>query len=176
VEGDVYTSSEIDLVSEEGAAHHHAEPNNVEQVFVLVAIGGSKYALKGSHGRYLGVDKHGLLEAKATAVNPYQTFTFVKQDAGWAIQTSWGKFISIQSKKDGEYLVQPDSEQIGFCETFVVRIQTRYSDSIRNPASTEDSKHISTKHLEEKVGRELSKTEVRKLKNAFKGKFQFSIM
>lgn len=168
--GGVYTTSGIDLVAEEGVAHYRAEPNNVEQVFVLVAVGGSKYALKSSHGRYLGVDRYGLLEAKATAINPQQTFTLLKQDAGWAIQTTWGNFISIQSKKDDEYIVHADSSQIGFCETFVVRIQVRYSNSIRNHVSTDENRHISTQHLKEKAGRELSKWEIRKLKNAFKGK------
>lgn len=170
-EGKVYASSELDLVSEDGAAHHRAEPSNVQQVFVSVAIGGSKYALKASHGRYLGVDKHGILDAKAAAINQNQMFTLIKQDAGWAFQTSWGKFLSIESNADDDHhTVNGGAEKIGYCQTFVVRIQARYSDSARNPSLTSDSKHISTKHLEEKMGRELSKTEVRKLKNAFKGK------
>lgn len=173
--GQVYTSSELETVSSESDQKHLTlvEPSSVQQVFVLVPMQASDntYALKSAHGKYLSVDEDEVVQAKSTAIGPSEIFTLIKsqESNGWLIQTSWNKYLSIKKVKDG-YAVRGNSSDFGFCETFTLRVQTRYTDKVRNSkkSETDNNDKISTKDLEGRAKRKLDKDEVKILKRAFK--------
>lgn len=166
--GKVYTSSELDVVKAEDVDKpiHATEPNSVQQVFVLSPVPGSQstFALKTASGTYLSCDKFGLVDAKARAVGPAETFVLSKTEGGWYLQTKFDRYLSVKRTKDeDDYQVRGDSDQVTLCETFVLRIQAKYQHKERQE---HHSTKISSKRLKGMAGTDLSDADISHLKRA----------
>lgn len=177
LQGKLYTTFELDLT---GTDAHSAEPQNVQQVFVLVPLstlsGNStpeskfKYAFKSSEGKYLTVDSSGTISCRASAMGQAQTFTLEKQkdSSTWKVRTHMDTsvVISKSSKSQSGYEVGTGASADGIAE-FVVRVQPRHRIEEKKPvAEGEKYEKISTKVLDEMAGRRLTNDEVKMLKRA----------
>lgn len=146
-----------------------AEPHDVRQVFVAASIlsraAGVVSLKNGATGKYLSTDRFGDLRCEKDAISPSEEWTFIKRPDGWAIQSSYETFISISPTA-----VRADLQEIGFCETFRVRIQARNKRrKARNGvAGGKSLTLLSKKELEEKCGRKLNMEEVDLLRLAQK--------
>ncbi|GAQ33496.1 hypothetical protein AtubIFM55763_007947 [Aspergillus tubingensis] len=60
-----------------------AEPHDVRQVWIASKIAGIEgWSLKGSNGRYLTSDKHGIMSANASAISQHEIYTINESGVG----------------------------------------------------------------------------------------------
>lgn len=166
---------------------HTSEPSDVQQVWVVHKIHDSvKFSIKSHHGKYLGVDKFGVLTATREAISPEEEWSPVKADmgAGWAWQGCRDAFIGVD-EVGTKMEVRGDRETIGFKETWVVRGQNRFKKRARKTTGDEKKPRISTKELKElyelsseveppianicRAGVDLTEEQVKRLKKAKRG-------
>lgn len=159
-EGTVYTSSELDQVNDSKNVVDRIEPNSVQQVFVLSPLEVSnerRYAFKSATKTYLSV-KDSKFSAKASAIGAKETFEVEQYDGnGWTIKIH-DEYLHITS--DGSVKLSADKQKLAF------RVQTKYAAKLKTELEVKE--RISTRELEDRVGRRLSDNEVRTLKKAFK--------
>ncbi|CDO56245.1 conserved hypothetical protein [Geotrichum candidum] len=190
-EGTVFTSTNLEFESSpntDGSTLliHSSAPTSVQQVFVIApasfdapthdsSAGAAstttkKVAFKTSNGTYLTADKLGTLSAKATAVGPQQTFTITVLDNGyWSVETVWDKYLTVE-KDDGSlsgFTARADGDSVGFQQSFVIRMQTKYIKTLRSANHTSD-RYISSAELEAKAGGPLTRDQIKALKRAYK--------
>ncbi|CCG83672.1 protein of unknown function [Taphrina deformans PYCC 5710] len=146
-----------------------AEPHDVRQVFVASAIlsrpAGVVSLKNGATAKYLSTDRFGDIRCEKDAISPSEEWTFVKRPDGWSIQSSYETFVSIS-----QTAVRADVQEIGFCETFRIRMQAQ-NKSRKAKVGVAGGKALtllSRKELEEKCGRKLSIEEVDTLRHAQK--------
>lgn len=165
--GKVFTSPVENFVDNDPST---AEPHDVRQVWVANRVAGTEtFSLKGHHGRYLGVDKYGILSASATAISPTESLLFIpapNNPSTFGLQTLRDTFLAIDESSSKGPEVRGDAESINFNSTFRIRMQARFKPKLR--ASKEEKAHskISRKELEVIIGRKLNDDEVKKLKKS----------
>ncbi|KAF2139834.1 uncharacterized protein K452DRAFT_231200 [Aplosporella prunicola CBS 121167] len=147
-----------------------AEPHDVRQVWVANRVAGTEgFSFKGHHGKYLGCDKFGILQATREAISPEESFTCIPvadSPGTFAIQTQRDKFVTVDESKSGAPAVRGDAENIDFCSTLRIRMQARFKPRLKASKEQKALEKISRKELEEMVGRRLEDDEVKKLKKA----------
>jgi protein FRG1 len=165
-----------------------AEPTDVQQVWVCTKIYGSiedKFSLRSHQGKYLSVDKHGLLSATREAISPEEEFLLVRCEPSggrWALQTVREKFIAVEERKSGTAAVRGDSETVGFGETWLVRVQKRNKIQGGGARRGGDDRgrvkdRITKKELEEMAGVKLDDGQIKMLKKARKeGRFHEALL
>lgn len=172
------------------------EPNDVRQVFVIATIPTGKatasekrYSLKsGGCARYLGADRIGSLSCDSDAISDSHYWTLVQRPDGWALRSPYDLYLSIQPKQirnepsessvdqnntkgtgKGGYDIRCDSEDVGFCEAFLLRTQPQHriaqTSATRHSANTTFTTRL---ELEKRVGRKLEDEELQSLRKAEK--------
>lgn len=157
---------------------HTAEPTEVRQVWVVSKIHGTdKYSLKSHHNKYLSCDKIGVLSATREAIAHEEGFIPVKTDAGWALQTAREKYVGVDDPKSGGSIeIRGDAEDIGFCQTWIVRGQAKNRKKGKREGDKVKDK-ITRKELEEQAGIKLDDEQVKKLKRARReGRFNEALL
>lgn len=147
----------------------------MQQVWVCARVYGSttKFTLKSHLGRYLSVDKHGVLSATREAISPEEEFVPVRTElrgGRWAWQTVRERFIGVEMGAKGT-AVRGDREEVGFCETWMVRLQKRNKVRVKagGGGGTSEGKmkdRVSRRELEELVGVKLDDEQVKMLRKA----------
>lgn len=124
-------------------------------------------------GRYLGVDRHGVLSAQNEAVSPLETFLAIptaETPGTFQIQTLRETFLTIKqttsSKANALPEIRGDADSITFNTTFRIRMQARFKPKLKANKEEKLREKISRKELEEAVGRKLEDEEVKRLKKA----------
>jgi protein FRG1 len=148
-----------------------AEPHDVRQVWVANRIVGTEsFSFKGHHGRYLGCDKFGILNANREAISPEEQFTIIPvadNPGTFALQTQRDTFVVAEEKKGGAVVdVRGDGESIDFKSTLRIRMQARFKPKLKVAKEEKAKGKISRKELETMAGRKLEDDEVKKLKRA----------
>ncbi|KAH7138651.1 FRG1-like family protein [Dendryphion nanum] len=165
--GKVFTSAVENFVDNDPAT---AEPHDVRQVWIANRVAGTEtFSLKGHHGRYLGVDKYGILSATTTAISPTESLLFVpapNNPSTFGIQTLRDTFLAIDESSSKGPEVRGDADSITFTSTFRIRMQARFKPKLRASKEEKAQSKISRKELEDLIGRKLEDDEVRKLKKA----------
>ncbi|KAF2017797.1 actin-crosslinking protein [Aaosphaeria arxii CBS 175.79] len=165
--GKVFTSEVENFVDGDPAT---AEPHDVRQVWVANKVAGTdNYSLKGHHGRYLSIDKYGILTATATAISPTESILFIPppdNPSTFALQTLRETYLSIDESSTKGPEVRGDADSITFNSTFRIRMQARFKPKLRATKEEKAQAKISRKELEEIIGRRLEDDEVKKLKRA----------
>jgi len=102
----------------------------VRQVWVSTRIAdSSRFAFKGHHGRYLSIDKFGILSAITEAISPEEEITPVYQSDTtrlWGLQTVRDKFVSAEEIPGKDVVIRGDAETIGFGQNWGIRMQRRF--------------------------------------------------
>jgi protein FRG1 len=147
-----------------------AEPHDVRQVWIANRVAGSeKFSFKGHHGKYLGCDRAGVLNATKEAVGPEEGFTCITitDSAGmFAIQNERETFIGIDPHVTGDRTVRGDKDSIEFSTSLRIRMQARFKPKLRVAKEEKAREKISRKELEKLVGRRLEEDDVKMLKRA----------
>ncbi|MCJ1309771.1 hypothetical protein MMC25_003432 [Agyrium rufum] len=164
--GKIFISQLENMVEEDPAT---SEPHDVRQVWVASRVAGTEYhSLKGHHGRYLGVDKFGILSAIREAISAEeQLLCVVSPDTPgtFSIQTQRDLFLVMnETTKTTE--IRGDAESINFNTTFRIRMQARFKPRLKANKESKAREKISRKELEDVVGRRLNDDEVKRLKKA----------
>ena len=133
----------------------------------------TKYSLRSHAGKYLGVSTHGVLSATRDAISAEEEFVPVRSELGggrWALQTCRDTFVGVD-EKDGKVSIRGDREEVGFKETWTVRLQKRNKVLVKAGGGREGDKgrikdRISRRELEEQAGVTLSDEQVKMLRRA----------
>ncbi|KAF2435922.1 FRG1-like family protein [Tothia fuscella] len=166
--GKVFSVSVENIVDANPAT---AEPHDVRQVWIANKIVGTElFSFKGHHGKYLGVDKFGVLSASREAISPEEQFTCIPMSNNpgtFGIQTQRDKFIVIDPEATAtDKTVRGDSEDLNYNSTLRIRMQARFKPKLKVAKETAAREKISRKELEALVGRRLDDDDVKILKRA----------
>ncbi|KAL7748083.1 hypothetical protein RI367_006629 [Sorochytrium milnesiophthora] len=108
------------------------QPTQVNQVFIAQKLVGSSsgsdaWGLKSSEGKFLGCDKFGVVTCGREAVGPTEEWIPTVLDDGVALQSIYGKYLKVDqpTEKQTAHQLRCDSDEIGFCETFLVKCQAQ---------------------------------------------------
>jgi protein FRG1 len=110
------------------------EPNDVHQVFVFQPLpgfetGNSKWFIKSAEGKYLSADKYGSVACNKSAVGETEQWELIiiPESRKVALKSIWGFFLKVnqpqQCNPNGTWILRCDSDSIGFCESFVCKVQ-----------------------------------------------------
>ncbi|KAF2770193.1 actin-crosslinking protein [Teratosphaeria nubilosa] len=149
-----------------------AEPHDVRQVWIATRVVGSdtEFVFKGHHGRYLGCDTFGVLEAGREAMGPEETFRLQPAEGvsgQFEVKTKHGKFLSVDLGREKEKVeVRGDAEVGGEGTRVRLRMQARFKPKHKVEKAEKVRAKISRKELESEVGRKLEDEEVKRLKRA----------
>ncbi|OJK02721.1 hypothetical protein ASPACDRAFT_24394 [Aspergillus aculeatus ATCC 16872] len=175
--GNVFASELENLIDGDPST---AEPHDVRQVWVATKVAGVEgWSFKGSHGRYLSSDKHGILSATSSAVSHYETFNVhsAAVPRTFSIQTGTSEseestFISVaevasKTTASGVKLeVRGDTGTLSADTNVRIRMQARFKPKIKASKEVKAREKVSRKELEGIVGRRLEEDEVRRLRKA----------
>jgi protein FRG1 len=148
-----------------------AEPHDVRQVWIANRIAGTElFSFKGHQGRYLGVDKFGVLSAMREAISPEEQFTCIPvadSPGTFGVQTQRELFLTVDEKAVAtDKVVRGDGDAINYNSSLRIRMQARFKPKLKVAKETAAREKISRKELEALVGRKLEDDDVRMLKRA----------
>eukprot|EP00842_Homolaphlyctis_polyrhiza_P003121 jgi/Hompol1/380/HPOL_000238-RA len=96
------------------------EPLSAAQVFVAKRLpGSSKLTFKSAFDKYVGCNKLGAVTCDMEAAGPAEEWDLIVRDDGFALQSMFGGFLSVQP--DGS--LRADVDTIGFKETLRFKCQ-----------------------------------------------------
>ncbi|KAJ1985191.1 hypothetical protein H4R34_000150 [Dimargaris verticillata] len=89
-----------------------------------------KYTFKAFDGKYLSCDAAGTVTVDQLAVGPREMWTPVIRETGISLQSVYDTFLTVGFDPQHESSPTPwpvdcKTDQIGFCQTFVMKCQTR---------------------------------------------------
>ncbi|KAI5781837.1 FRG1-like family-domain-containing protein [Geopyxis carbonaria] len=164
------------LTTCEGEDLSTAAPTDVQQVWVVAPVYGTttgKVSFRAHTGRYLSCDKHGLLTATREAIGPEEEFALVRSTLGgarWAVQTCRDLFVAVDEvAAGGAVAVRGDAAEVGFAQTWTVRLQKRNKKRGKGGKGGEKGvmkDRATRKELEELAGVSLTDEQVKMLRRA----------
>ncbi|XP_014203924.1 protein FRG1 homolog [Copidosoma floridanum] len=83
-----------------GAPHDEGEGPHPEEILTAFPINETKIALKSGYGKYIGVDKKGVVVGRSDAVGPMEQWEPVFQDGKSAILGNTSCFVSVTDDDD----------------------------------------------------------------------------
>lgn len=83
-----------------GSPHNEGEGPSPEEILTAIPINETKVALKSGYGKYLGVDKKGVVAGRSDAVGALEQWEPIFQDEKQAILSSTNCFISFTEEDD----------------------------------------------------------------------------
>jgi protein FRG1 len=144
-------------------------------VWVCARVYGNteKFTLRSYTGKYLSCTKEGELSATRDAIGPEEEFVPVRSELGggrWAWQTCRDKFLGVDEKASG-VVVRGDRDDVGFRETWTVRLQRRNKVRVKAGGGEEKGRtkdRVGRKELEDMAGFPLDDEQVKLLRKARK--------
>jgi protein FRG1 len=105
-------------------------PTEVSQVWVTTRVAGSptvNLRTGTGEGKFLSCDAHGLVSADREARGPQEEWTpVILPDGMAAFMNVYEKYLSVDEVAGGTLQLRGDSEEVGFGERFLVKIQSKY--------------------------------------------------
>jgi len=86
-----------------GPPHNEGDPPSPEEIFTAFPIGETKITLKSGYGKYLGVDRNGVVVGRSDAVSALEQWEPVFEEKKLALLAANSKFISVSHEDDGLY-------------------------------------------------------------------------
>ncbi|OXU21068.1 hypothetical protein TSAR_011378 [Trichomalopsis sarcophagae] len=83
-----------------GAPHDEGEGPHPEEILTAFPVNETKIALKSGYGKYIGVDKKGMVVGRSDAVGAMEQWEPIFQDGKLAILGNTGCFISVAEDDD----------------------------------------------------------------------------
>ncbi|XP_012280677.1 protein FRG1 homolog isoform X2 [Orussus abietinus] len=104
-----------------GAPHDEGEGPSPEEILTAFPISETKVALKSGYGKYLGVNKNGVVIGRSDAVGAMEQWEPIFQDGKLAILSNTGCFVSVTEEDD----IVCQSTTAGPSEFLVLRSMTQ---------------------------------------------------
>lgn len=89
-----------------GAPHNEGDGPLPEEIFTAFPINDSKVAFKSGYGKYLKVEKDGVVTGRSDAVSAVEQFEPVFQDGKLALQAANNCFLAIDPEDDAVVALQ----------------------------------------------------------------------
>jgi len=86
-----------------GPPHDEGDPPSPEEIFTAFPVGDTKLTLKSGYGKYLGVDRNGIVVGRSDAVSALEQWEPVFEEGKLALLAANSKFVSISPEDDGFY-------------------------------------------------------------------------
>lgn len=86
-----------------GPPHDEGDPPSPEEIFTAFPVGETKITLKSGYGKYLGIDRNGIVVGRSDAVSALEQWEPVFQDGKLALQAANSKFVSVSPEDDSFY-------------------------------------------------------------------------
>ncbi|KAJ1961823.1 hypothetical protein H4R35_007409 [Dimargaris xerosporica] len=118
-----------------------AQPSAVQHVLVAQRVRNTgsttksadaelKYTFKAFDGKYLSCDADGAVTVDQLAAGPREMWTPIMRESGTSLQSVYGTFLTIgfdpqHESSPAPWTVDCKADQIGFCQAFVIKCQTR---------------------------------------------------
>lgn len=83
-----------------GIAHNDGDGPSPEEIFTAFPINDTRVAFKSGYGKYLKVEKDGMITGRSDAVSAMEQFEPVFQDGKLALQAGNGCFVSVDPEDD----------------------------------------------------------------------------
>lgn len=83
-----------------GAPHNDNDGPSPEEIFTAFPINDARVAFKSGYGKYLKVEKDGMVTGRSDAVSAMEQFEPVFQDGKLALQAGNGCFVSVDPEDD----------------------------------------------------------------------------
>ena len=77
------------------------DPPAPEEIFTAFPIGETKITLKSGYGKYLGIDKNGIVVGRSDAVSALEQWEPVFEEGKLALVAANSKFVSVSPDDDG---------------------------------------------------------------------------
>ncbi|XP_055543047.1 protein FRG1 homolog [Wyeomyia smithii] len=113
-----------------GAPHDEGDGPDPEEIFTAVLINEEKVAFKSGYGKYLKVEKDGMVTGRSDAVSAVEQFEPVFEGNKMALLAANGCFISVDPEDDAVVAIK---KKVGENEVCVVR-----SCAVREQKSTKE--------------------------------------
>lgn len=113
-----------------GAPHDEGDGPSPEEIFTALPINESHIAFKSGYGKYMKVEKDGVITGRSDAVSAVEQFEAVFQDGKMALQAANGCFLAIDPEDDAVVALR---KKVGEAEYAVIR-----SSTVRNTDPVDD--------------------------------------
>lgn len=98
-----------------GAPHDEGEGPAPEEIFTALLINDRHIALKSGYGRYVKVEKDGVITGRSEAVGGLEQFEPVFQDGNMALQAANSCFVSIDPEDDAVVALRKSVGEAEIC-------------------------------------------------------------
>lgn len=118
-----------------GAPHDEGDGPSPEEIFTAVLIDERNIAFKSGYGKYVRVEKNGIITGRSDAIGPMEQWEPVFSDGKMALQSHSDCFMSVDDQEDAIVAV---SKTAGPQEMLQIRSQTVKEDNPLKDVPTED--------------------------------------
>ncbi|XP_052867724.1 protein FRG1 homolog isoform X1 [Anopheles cruzii] len=101
-----------------GAPHNEGDPPDPEEILSAVLINEDKVAFKSGYGKYLKVEKDGMITGRSDAVSALEQFEPVFEQGKTALLAANGCFVSVDPEDDALVAIK---KKVGNEEVCVIR-------------------------------------------------------
>uniref|UniRef100_A0A2M4BX02 Protein FRG1 homolog n=1 Tax=Anopheles marajoara TaxID=58244 RepID=A0A2M4BX02_9DIPT len=101
-----------------GAPHNEGDPPDPEEILTAVLINEDKVAFKSGYGKYLKVEKDGMITGRSDAVSALEQFEPVFDQGKTALLAANGCFVSIDPEDDALVAIK---KKVGSNEVCIIR-------------------------------------------------------
>ncbi|XP_058118776.1 protein FRG1 homolog [Anopheles ziemanni] len=119
-----------------GAPHNEGDPPDPEEIFSAVLINEDKVAFKSGYGKYLKVEKDGMITGRSDAVSALEQFEPVFDQGKTALLAANGCFVSVDPEDDALVAIK---KKVGSSEVCVIRSSSDREDVSNKEIPIEES-------------------------------------
>lgn len=101
-----------------GAPHDEGDGPSPEEIFTAFPINEQRIAFKSGYGKYMKVEKDGVITGRSDAVSAVEQFEPIFQDGQMALQAANGCFLAIDPEDDAVVALR---KKVGEAEIAVIR-------------------------------------------------------
>lgn len=101
-----------------GAPHDEGDGPAPEEIFTALPINEQRIAFKSGYGKYMKVEKDGIVTGRSDAVSAVEQFEPIFQDGKMALQSANGSFLAIDPEDDAVVALR---KKVGEAEIAVIR-------------------------------------------------------
>ncbi|XP_059489412.1 protein FRG1 [Neocloeon triangulifer] len=102
-----------------GAPHDDGDGPSPEEVLTAIKVSETKIALKSGYGKYVGIDKNGVVTGRADAVGSMEQWEPIFQDGKLALLSANGCFVALTDDDS----LEANSKVAGPSEIIKIRVQ-----------------------------------------------------
>lgn len=123
-----------------GAPHTDGDGPAPEEIFTAFPVNETRVAFKSGYGKYLKVDKDGVVTGRSDAVSAVEQFEPVFQDGKLALQGANSCFVAVDPEDDALVALR---KMAGTAEQLVIRSCNVRDTGVKDDVPTEEKGNLS---------------------------------